>query len=1297
MNFQDLNILPESSTSQVPAWKPFNRLPNARAVADGLQSIPGTWSLTPLHDKKPTRKDWQIEAFIPHLEIARLIMQGDRRTSKKGNEYTNYFSGFGIRTGDPSDGITTIDVDGETAEPLLIAISGGDLPITPKWTSGKTGRYQIAFQIPNKLRALLKDFNRAIITEWEGLQTAQDVEGKPLELLEFRYNGVQSALPPSRHPTTGSYKWINSPDTTPVAIAPQWLCDLLLKLVNDKRTKEQERKERAVRWAEIQSQAKYQGGTVTNLVDFLEFEILPKLSPEQIFNWQGHNFRDYGTTLKGCPPWRASSSGTSFHVWWDGSRWAWQDKASGEGGGAVQYRWQLRGRQGRPKGKDFVDIVSELARDAGVILPELSRIDYLSSQEPDTKLYDDYVKREKEELDPRIGEAQDFRRLVNLSFKKVKRFLRKTFKGFATPPVTLPIPPKTLHITPGQIPDWETYQLLEQPKLIFQGSDRLAIWAECIAKGWHDILDTSGTGSGKSHTAGLASPSDLGAEQLWYLANDHRNPTTSAIESEYTDLAVRNNGFKTDPTRQTPLGKDFLQWAKPGETPDVKGNCDRAHLFRALADKNIEVQESNSSPICETCIHFGMISVDDGTGTGKQTWRPKCSTKLGDGYGFRADYSAALSAKKLRAHPNSCPEPRRNFEVDKDGKNVDPGFDYRNSVIFWDEAGTAINTQKVLTVTKPDLDAVRVKIAAIADDILPDHQKRSLEPLFQTLEGLLNPAYSGYMPFSGRFDLNNAEIRGLLPEMPQSLKEIIPILLDELAPDLSFLSNKTKVETEYTRSKAQKKATEKADKEAARIAPRQRTLFKIESFGSTEATLTTSQLRAKAKQEYKKKQEETKSKQKHKRDLRAARIEAGRINTKIKASGLDAIALNWFVDFLYAWMWENNYYLKREIGSELKIYSRDFRNTNVAQAAKSNIFLDATLSPERLASMIHSDKIIHIQQESPSYENLTVTQVTGVGRLGNNRRESADARVSAILTELSRRHPDLKVIDWKAKLTSDNQGCHFRDGRGINRFADASALVIIGIPCPNLGGLAIKYTLLKGKPADENSPDFRAFVDEDIRAELVQEAGRLRANLRPNEELNLYIVNDYDLSFLKAELPSAKFEQVEAFRVSPDAGDRYQRTKYAIFQVFSRLLESGAKAEKITQEAIASQLETSRSRISQIASEFGGWSKLRKVLILLYKNLYSKSNNSENLTPLGQEPDSTLSWLAHEYLPLLAANPDDSPPEEVIKAVVRVIEAEGLDRFTEMLKITDTIAKMSIISYLISLFPEELMPEEVWL
>ena len=215
-------------------WKIFQATDNAKVIAESIPEIPSHWSLTPLQDKAPKRKDWQTEAFIPHGVIASLIAKGEQATSKRtGETYRRYWSGFGLRTGESSGGLIAIDVDGASAQPILEAMSSGDIPKTISWTSGKPGRYQLLFQIPANIRVNLQNFTRYVVTQWLGLETAKDESGKPSELLEFRYNRCQSVLPPSRHPETGSYRWINSPVNTGVALAPDWLCNLLLDFANE--------------------------------------------------------------------------------------------------------------------------------------------------------------------------------------------------------------------------------------------------------------------------------------------------------------------------------------------------------------------------------------------------------------------------------------------------------------------------------------------------------------------------------------------------------------------------------------------------------------------------------------------------------------------------------------------------------------------------------------------------------------------------------------------------------------------------------------------------------------------------------------------------------------------------------------------------------------------------------------------------------------------------------------------------------------------------------------------------------
>ena len=184
-------------------------------------NIPSHWALTPVKDKIPYRDSWQKETPLSRGALEK--------------ELSGYATGYGLRTGEISGGLIAVDVDGESAQPMLEKISGGDVPKTVTWTSGKVGRYQMLFQIPDEYREKLKDFTKKFIRQWDGYQCT--VGNKELEIegeqLEIRYNGHQSVLPSSYHPDTGQYEWLMNPKEVEIAIAPDWIIQLALGQLND--------------------------------------------------------------------------------------------------------------------------------------------------------------------------------------------------------------------------------------------------------------------------------------------------------------------------------------------------------------------------------------------------------------------------------------------------------------------------------------------------------------------------------------------------------------------------------------------------------------------------------------------------------------------------------------------------------------------------------------------------------------------------------------------------------------------------------------------------------------------------------------------------------------------------------------------------------------------------------------------------------------------------------------------------------------------------------------------------------
>ena len=178
-----------------------------------LNNLPTAWVLTPVLNKRPLRPNWQSEDAIARSELITLMASGQMLTNDRGKKWRCQWTGVGLRLGEISGGSLAIDCDGERAIARLLEMAGGELPHTVSWTSGKPGRQQLLISIPQE--------------HW-GAISNKKIDCGNGEYLEFRWNGCQSVLPPSKHPETGAYHWINSPLDTSVAAEPDWMNDFFL-------------------------------------------------------------------------------------------------------------------------------------------------------------------------------------------------------------------------------------------------------------------------------------------------------------------------------------------------------------------------------------------------------------------------------------------------------------------------------------------------------------------------------------------------------------------------------------------------------------------------------------------------------------------------------------------------------------------------------------------------------------------------------------------------------------------------------------------------------------------------------------------------------------------------------------------------------------------------------------------------------------------------------------------------------------------------------------------------------------
>lgn len=170
-----------------------------------LESFPEGWALTPLDGRKrPYRSGWQKEKPLSRWFLGNEIRSGRAK-------------GIGLRCGPVSGGILVLDFDGFSAYEKYLELSGGDLlEKTIGWTSGRPGHFHIAFQVPEEYWDTIT--SKSIATGW-------DENGKRIEGLEFLWEGRQSVLPGSEHPTTPGYYWLEGkqPEASDVPSALTWI------------------------------------------------------------------------------------------------------------------------------------------------------------------------------------------------------------------------------------------------------------------------------------------------------------------------------------------------------------------------------------------------------------------------------------------------------------------------------------------------------------------------------------------------------------------------------------------------------------------------------------------------------------------------------------------------------------------------------------------------------------------------------------------------------------------------------------------------------------------------------------------------------------------------------------------------------------------------------------------------------------------------------------------------------------------------------------------------------------------
>ncbi|OUL25429.1 hypothetical protein BV378_15265 [Nostoc sp. RF31YmG] len=789
---------------------------------------------------------------------------------------------------------------------------------------------------------------------------------------------------------------------------------------------------------------------------------------------------------------------------------------------------------------------------------------------------------------------------IKIALDHLSNQLNKTFKGFGQPPQQKQLrttqQQRTIKYVPGQLLSFDEYKALGSPKIYYAAGERLQIWIELAAKGYNLVLDSSPAGSGKSHDAGLMTPEELGCQQLFYLSEDHRNPTTATVETNYVDLPVRHNGLVADETK--------IRWPKQGEQPNTTGNCFRTPLFHYLAEKGWQSevnQESSDNLICRTCHLAGPCRGRDING---QPIPPQL------GATFRRDRSDVLKSSRIRAHFDSMPLPETNEQSQA------------SIGAFIDEASRQIDPIQFTEIQIADFDRTMMDIQQLLPKIY-EQIKFILLPLRSVLAGCHPTTQENY------YGWEDGVLRKLIGEISFSIADIIEAL-ELVKPNLTeVITNPDGV-----------------------------TKRGLQPNGRNEVSAPTIKyIRANLRQE----------------SYRAVKKE------------VENLPANWVQPLLRV-LARCEQGSIRIVNGRLIITTYKPYPAEKINALKFAVLMDATASREYLALCLkkEAEEITHIEQETSSYENLTIQLVTGMGLLGKDRSETMRLRIKELREALTQQNPDISFIDHKScKEASD--GHWFNDNRGSNIYQERFCLTSIGTPYPDIGCLQQRYITLTSDPnIAKDAPYFAAFVQQFVQAEVIQLVGRLRANRRQKEQLTCIIVTDENIDYLANYYPGAIFAKTNAFQITPAAGTPGEQTKWAIVQAARQLLSAG---EKLTQQALTKIIGRSQGRISQIASEMGGWCSLKKILVALIKALYSTANNFSSDWRAELTDDEM--WLAQTYLPLVLHEAGQDSVQ-VVQEVLTVVQSLGWGTFKRLLNAIPRINKASLMLHLVTLVPSNI-------
>lgn len=355
----------------------------ASTAISKLQSnqFPNWWSFVPTKGKQTFVEKWATQPLSKDLCI-------------RAYQTNSSYNGIGVVTGEFSGGLIALDIDGPKADARYKEYVGDKYEApgsetTMSTSSGRAFRRQILYRVPQSLVPELRHIHKIIYKEsgvWE--PGAGDEKKQPAQMgvkreeayeeVVLRFNRCQTVLPGSIHPDTGKpYKFLQYNEGE-VALAPQWVLDVLREF------------RRPVQWLSDEDQKALDSELGETAIPsrqirgwFFKEEVQSLLRPrleDLIFNHE--TFDRYGwktrsgdnpQRMSGCP-WHGGESGTAFQ--YSTKSGCWDCKGCAVGGDVLDFVHKIRTNNlyaDRPQGPDLEVYVAEIAEKLGFNYPEDAR------------------------------------------------------------------------------------------------------------------------------------------------------------------------------------------------------------------------------------------------------------------------------------------------------------------------------------------------------------------------------------------------------------------------------------------------------------------------------------------------------------------------------------------------------------------------------------------------------------------------------------------------------------------------------------------------------------------------------------------------------------------------------------------------------------------------------------------------------------------------------------------------------------------------------------------------------------